>query len=330
MKDEFAFINMIKPREYKQSTLVMGIGDDAAVYRPSKGMREVICLDTMIEGIHFTKETLSPEQIGQKALAINISDLAAMGAIPRYYLVSVAIPSSWSDTELKAIYQGMSSLSDRYEMDLIGGDTVSAKESLVLTVTAIGQVEEGVEFFRSQAKPGDTIFVTGTIGSSAAGLALLLKHGRSGKYSDSEKQLVILHQEPEPQVIAGRLFASKCTRMALNDISDGLASESHEIAEASGVSLYINEESIPLHNALLDTVDSVSKRVEYALNGGEDFQLIGTVSSTEFDELIKDALKKGIVLTPIGEVREKAEQLVYIVREGSEEPLAKNGYNHFK
>ena len=329
MKDEFEFIESIKPEKHHQSSLVLGIGDDAAVYQSTKDMREVVCVDTMIEGVHFTKDTLSAFQIGRKALAINVSDLAAMGAIPRFYLVSIAIPSEWNDHEVAELYRGMKHLAGQFDMDLIGGDTVSAKESLVITVTAIGQVEEHVELYRSKAEPGDAVFVTGYLGSSAAGLELLLDKGREGFFNEEEHQLVKLHQEPFPQVQVGRICAGMLVRLALNDVSDGLASEAHELAEASEVTLIIREEDIPFHPALRATKEA-AEMLEYACNGGEDFQLIGTICDSKVEELVQKGKKAGVSIHKVGEVQPKSDHPVYIQRQKGIEPLKKNGFNHFR
>ncbi|MEK4563939.1 thiamine-phosphate kinase [Alkalihalobacillus sp. FSL R5-0424] len=328
MKDEFEFIDQIKPASHHQPSLVMGIGDDAAVYASTEGMREVVCVDTMIEGVHFTKDTLSPFQIGRKALAINVSDLAAMGAVPRFYLVSIAIPSVWEDEEVSDLYKGMQELADQFKMDLIGGDTVSAKEALVITVTAIGQVEETVSLYRSKAAPGDVVFVTGTVGSSAAGLELLLEKGRHASFNKSEAELVLMHQQPEPQVGAGRLCAETKARISLNDISDGVASEASELAEASKVSIYLQADQIPFHPAL--NKFNEEQKLAFAFNGGEDFQLIGTIEETAFSSFAGNALKSGIHIHQIGEVKEKAEHLVYIMDKDQSKPLQKGGFNHFK
>ncbi|MFK3939058.1 thiamine-phosphate kinase [Alkalihalobacillus sp. NPDC078783] len=328
MKDEFEFIDQIKPASHHQPSLVMGIGDDAAVYASTEGMREVVCVDTMIEGVHFTKDTLSPYQIGRKALAINVSDLAAMGAVPRFYLVSIAIPSLWNDEDLNDLYKGMQELADKWKMDLIGGDTVSAKESLVITVTAIGQVEEAVSLYRNKAAPGDIVFITGTVGSSAAGLGLLLEKGRYASFNKSEAELVFMHQQPEPQVEAGRLCARTQARISLNDISDGVASEASELAVASDVSIYLEADQIPFHPAL-DEFDK-GQKLAFAFNGGEDFQLIGTIEETAFSLFLEDALKAGIQIQRIGKVKEKAEHPVYVTENDQLKPLQKGGFNHFK
>ena len=330
MKDEFDFIEMVKPSHHNQASLILGIGDDAAVYESTPKLREVICVDTMIEGVHFTKDTLSAFQIGRKALAINVSDLAAMGAIPRFYLVSIAIPPEWNDQELADLYVGMEKLARTFNMDLIGGDTVSAKDSLVISVTAVGQVEDHVELYRSQAEAGDAVFVTGYVGTSAAGLELLLKEGLNGSFNEGERQLVQIHQEPNPQIKAGRLCAEMSTRISLNDISDGVASEAHEIAAASDVTLTLFADSIPYHPAMQSVYSNEQKRLEFACNGGEDFQLIGTIAKQNLQTLIKKGKEAGVQICHIGEVQPKAEHLVYIQRDNKTEPLKKDGFNHFR
>ncbi|WP_088106086.1 thiamine-phosphate kinase [Halalkalibacter urbisdiaboli] len=327
MKDEFAFIERVKPSVTYQSSLVMGIGDDAAVYRGTSDMDDVVCVDTMVEGVHFRRDTLSPQQIGKKALAVNVSDLAAMGASPLYYLVSIAIPPSWEEEDLTEVYQGMHDLAKEYQMDLIGGDTVSTTDALVITVTVIGRVERDRKLFRNQAKAGDIVFVTGNIGGSAAGLHLLFKKGLKGQYSSEEQQLVLTHQEPMPQVKAGRIFAGSFLRISLNDISDGIASEANELAEASNVQIILNLEKLPLHPAM--RFYSMEKQLEWALFGGEDFQLIGTIAEENFS-LIKNACSvAGIKLTAIGQVECGSPSV--IARQGEEVfQLDKKGYNHFR
>ncbi|WP_026673325.1 thiamine-phosphate kinase [Alkalihalobacterium bogoriense] len=327
MKDEFEFIKRITPAKKNQQSITVGIGDDAAVYEAKQGFEQVVCVDTMVEGIHFRKDTLLPKHIGYKALAINISDLAAMGAVPLYYLVSIAIPPHWSDNEIDDIYRGMTQLAENYKMDLLGGDTVSTDDKLVISVTALGHVEKGSALLRSHAKPDDIVFVTGVVGHSAAGLDLLFKHGVHAKFTPNEKVLVGKHQMPMPQIEAGRCFISSQLRMALNDISDGVASEAHEIAEASEVTLLIEADKIPTGMEL--ECYSREKQLEYALFGGEDFQLIGTVQQKEWQRLNDTCEKHGIILTAIGYV-EEGEAGVFLMDNGKKRKVDKKGYNHFK
>ena len=320
--DEFAFINQIKPTVHHQPHLIKGIGDDAALYETSSNMEQIICMDTLVEDVHFSNKTMSAFQIGYKALAVNISDIAAMGGIPTFYLVSIAIPESWSEQDILAIYEGMASLAAVYKMDLIGGDTVSTKSSLMITVTVIGQTEKQKHLLRSSAKPGDILFVTGTLGDSAAGLELLLSQGKEHPFSSDEAFLVNRHQLPQPRVDIGRELID-LERVALNDISDGIASEANEIAEASQVSMVIEAESIPISKQLLAYKGEVS--LELALFGGEDFELIGTMTEAEWMQCNDSRLTK------IGTVIESTTNpKVFINQNGEMTTLEKKGYNHFK
>lgn len=326
LQDEFRFINQIKPKKVSRSGLIAGIGDDAALFRPSVGMEQIICMDTMVEGVHFTSATMSPYQIGYKALAVNISDIAAMGGIPTYYLVSIAIPKEWNETDLLSIYEGMAMLADKYHMDLIGGDTVSIANTLVITVTVMGEVEKGKHLLRSKALPGDIIFVSGTIGDSAAGLNLLLHKGTENHYTEVEKALIRKHQYPTPRVGVGRLL-STFDRVSLNDVSDGLASETNEIAKASDVSLILDEDKIPLSGEIQKQYKK--QALEFALYGGEDFELVGTVAASEWDNLQKVAKSYGYLLSKIGTVKEGSSS-VLLNRNGELQKLEMKGYNHFK
>ncbi|QFT87368.1 Thiamine-monophosphate kinase [Bacillus sp. THAF10] len=319
ISDEFAFIKAIQPQRLFHENKVVGIGDDAAIVDIEDGFEKVICVDTMVEDIHFTKKTMSPKDIGFKALAANISDVAAMGGIPLYYLVSITIPTSWSQTELQEIYEGMQLLGDEYKMDLIGGDTTSGK-ALVLSVFVIGKIEKGKRLLRSNAVHQDVVFVSGTVGNAAAGLDILL---HSKQYDDC---LVAHHQRPKPQVTLGRLL-SEFDRVALNDVSDGLSSELLEIAEASRVDIVINEEILPLSTEIMDY--NREKAVEWAMTGGEDFELVGTIAENDWPMLVQKCENQGIRITAIGKVQSGSGRLFLETNEGNSE-IKKSGFNHFK
>ncbi|WP_227939919.1 thiamine-phosphate kinase [Alkalihalobacillus deserti] len=327
MEDEFAFISKITPDQTHQSSLVYGIGDDAAVYRGSSNMDEVVCVDTMVEGIHFRRDTLTPFQIGKKGLTINVSDLAAMGAIPFYYLVSVAVPPSWTEEELTEIYKGMDELAKQYNMDLIGGDTVSIDESLVLTVTVIGRVEQGKALYRSVAKAGDQVFVTGYVGKSAAGLDLLFEKGLNGEFNEKEQFLVNAHQVPIPHIAEGRILADSNKRISLNDVSDGVASEANELAKASDAKFVIEAVELPIHESMRSY--SRDKQLKWALFGGEDFVLIGTVPKEHVNEIADEFQKKDLLFKVIGFV-EEGPASVYLKESDQFKRLEKHGYNHFQ
>ncbi|MBM7646582.1 thiamine-monophosphate kinase [Scopulibacillus daqui] len=325
MVDEFSLIQSIQPKEKRHKDLMTGIGDDAAVYRTDHHAEQMICMDTMTEGIHFTSATMKAYDIGWKALAANISDIAAMGGFPDYYLVSVAMPSEWS-SEMKEMYRGMEDLGSMFQMDLIGGDTTSSRSGLVITITAVGHAEQGKVFLRSGAKPGDLVFVTGYLGESAAGLALLLKDIDINDQK-AKHQLIKSHQRPMPQVEAARLLRGIPSRFAVNDISDGLASEANEIAEASGVTININYQSLPVSKSL-SQLDAHDQR-RFMLSGGEDYQLLITAPE-ENSEVLRDVfMKHGVLLTKIGVVT-RGRPEVYLIDKGTKTLLTKSGYNHFK
>ncbi|MBY8914221.1 thiamine-phosphate kinase [Bacillus sp. YC2] len=324
--DEFDLIHSITPHTLHHTSVDVGIGDDGAVYTASPHFQQIVCLDTMVEDVHFKLEYSSPGDIGYKALAVNISDIAAMGGIPKFYLVSLAVPACWQAPEVQAMYEGMTELAKLYRMDLIGGDTVSASDKAVITVTVIGEVEKGLACLRSSARPGDVVFVTGDIGSSAAGLALLLRETEPSACSERD-YFIQKHKRPVPRVQVGR-FCSQLQRAALNDISDGLASELNEIAEASSVTIEIEENLLPVHPELRK---AHSKWKEWALFGGEDFELAGTVSQKEWTWLLDRCKASGVPIKQVGTVYERKEANVLMKTEDQKRiVLEKKGYNHFK
>ncbi|SFE90513.1 thiamine-phosphate kinase [Alteribacillus iranensis] len=326
-RDEFVWINKQRPSKYFDSHIIEGIGDDTAVYSSSDDFDELLCVDTLIEDIHFKKSTMAPEDIGHKALAVNISDIAAMGGIPTYYMVAIAVPTTWSDDELEGIYRGMTELGIRYKMDMIGGDTVSSPRGLMISVTVRGKVEKGRALLRKNAKPGDLVFLTNTTGRSAAGLSLLLDKGRHGRFSMQESELVQTHQRPEPRVQEGRAAAKIDPLISLNDISDGLASELNELAEASNTSIELWETHIPIAKELKNFPEK--NYWDWIFYGGEDFELVGTVRESDWPILENEIEKTESQLYVIGRVLE-GNPLVTLLGEKRKTILEKKGYNHFK
>ncbi|MGY4691194.1 thiamine-phosphate kinase [Salibacterium sp. K-3] len=326
-KDEFEWIQQHIPDHYRQPGLIEGIGDDAAVYAAEAGYHEILCVDTMVEDVHFTKETMSPLDIGHKALAVNISDIAAMGGVPVFYVVSIAVPSSWTDEELQGVYEGLEKLAEAFDMDMIGGDTVSTRSGLVVSVTVHGRVEEGRHLLRRNALPGDIVFVTGFTGRSAAGLDWLLEHGRGASRPQGIRTLTAYHQTPHPRVKEGRIIGSTAAGAALNDISDGLASEANEIAEASKVELELRKRDIPVAGELKEFPDT--QYWEWIFYGGEDFELIGTVRPEDWPLLKQRMEEEGAPLYDIGRVKE-GDPLVTLQDGSDTTVLPKKGYNHFQ
>jgi thiamine-monophosphate kinase len=322
--DEFQFIDSIKQKYYKQPSVIKGIGDDAAILRHTDE-DTIVAMDTMVDEIHFSKKTTEPFHIGYRVLAANISDIAAMGGKPTSYLVSIAIPKSSTLEQLHEIYEGMSALADCFQMDLIGGDTVSSNV-LTITVTVIGTVKKDRVRYRSDAKIGDDIFVTGTLGDAACGLDVLLnERDNLNKYTD----MIDRHRMPMPRVT----FANACqtiSRLSLNDISDGISSEANEIANASKVCLNINYEAIPKHHLLQEF--SKEKVEQWVLSGGEDFELVGTVAKSNWDQLVTIAEQTNTKVTKIGTVEEDptGNGVVLLSKENQTTVLNKSGYTHLR
>ncbi|WP_164670265.1 thiamine-phosphate kinase [Virgibacillus doumboii] len=322
--DEFSFINSIKQHTYKQPTIIKGVGDDAAVFRQTS-QDIVTAVDTFVEDIHFSRKTMNPFHVGYRALAANISDLAAMGSTPAFYLVSIVIPESWSDNELNQIYKGMVALAGQHRMDLIGGDTVSGKE-LSISVTVIGYVNKNKARYRSTAQPGDVVFVTGTLGDSQAGFHML---NNPDNYMD-EEYYYQRHRMPEPRVSFAREL-ERLSTVTLNDISDGIANEANEICEASKVNLTIYENKLPTSTSFHQFSEELQYR--WKLFGGEDFELAGTVSRHEWPNMKAVAEETKTPLSEVGYVTKAKndEHHVFLIdRNQQMKRLEKQGYTHLK
>ncbi|GED17692.1 thiamine-phosphate kinase [Aneurinibacillus migulanus] len=334
-RDEFGLISYLTGRQKVPTALgeriTVGNGDDAAIVAGRTGYEWIACCDTMVEDVHFKRQTMLPSDIGHKALASNISDVAAMGGIPLFYLVSLGLPHTWNEEEIAEIYDGMATLALRYNMALIGGDTVAVPGPLTLTVTVLGEVEQDHGLLRGNARPGDAVFLTGTVGDSGAGLDILLQEQWGVANVPVEwMSLANRHRLPEPDVKAGRLLATSGIRIALNDISDGLASEAWEIAEASNVRLVLEEAAIPLSAPVLRYADmSGNCALDWAFYGGEDYRLVGCVSA-EYKESISQAFaEKELPLYWIGEVQAGSPEVRIHWQSGKSTTLPKKGYNHF-
>lgn len=323
--DEFSFINAIKPNNYKQASLIKGLGDDAAVFRqPYQDV--VTAVDTFVENVHFSRETMEPFHIGYRALAANISDMAAMGCSPAFYLISMVIPKHWQEEELKGIYKGLQAIASQHEMDLIGGDTVAGKE-LVISVTILGFLSQTKGRYRSDAKEGDIVFITGTLGDSLAGYHILTD---SDLPVITNKQYFIdKHRMPTPRVAFAKEL-QQLTRVSLNDISDGIGNEAAEIAEASQASIYLHYEKLPYTKEL--ELFSEDLQRQWKLFGGEDFELVGTASKDDWPFIVNAAKKTNTKVSKIGYVEEKelVKGKVFLLENNHKTLLKKSGYTHLK
>lgn len=304
---------------YRPELVKIPSGDDGAVYEIPPGYDQVISTDTMVDGIHFTNQTMKAFEVGYHLAASNISDMAAMGAEAVGMVISLSLPDDLPVDWVESCYDGIRACARKYRVNIFGGDVTGARGALVLTGTVIGMVPSGTAVPRSGARKGDVVFVTHTIGDSAAGLHVLL-HGMEEDYP----YLAGRHKMPEPQIELGMILR-KAGAHALNDISDGLSRELNEIALASHVEIEIMENQIPLSEEIrrLGRETGISP-LSWAYNGGEDYQLVGTISPEDFDKI-----KGERNITPIGKVIKKPGNGVYIIKDIKKELLRIQGFDHF-
>lgn len=323
---EFGLIDLIKQDTINDpGTVVTGIGDDAAVLLPTPRQLQLITTDMLVENIHFDLTTTTAMQLGYKAVAVNLSDIAAMGGAPRHAVVSIALPQHTAVDFVLNLYNGMKEICREYGVNIVGGDTVSSPGGLVINVAVMGEVEPANLVKRSGAKPGDVVAVTNVLGNSSAGLALLSR----GEWEEHDFSwpLVTSHLTPRPQVKTGQLLAAHGAT-SMDDVSDGLASELHEIAQASNVSIRVLGERIPLSPEIREAAAVLGKEpLDYALYGGEDFQLLFTMDPGQF--AIINSIDPGAVITKIGEVLPPGDGVTLIDEIGKSHKLEPRGYNHF-
>lgn len=320
---EFGLIDRIKEGAIvDQADVVVGIGDDAAAYRPGAGLLQLITTDMLVENVHFLLDKTTPWQLGYKAIAVNLSDIGAMGGRPRQAVVSVGLPAHLPVEFVVDLYRGMKEICREFAVNIIGGDTVASPHGLVVNAAVTGEVAPAGLLRRSGSRPGDLVVVTGTLGDSACGLDLLRTPG--WEEHEFAWPLVTAHLTPRPQIATGlRLAAWGAT--SADDISDGLASEANELAKAGGVGIKIHADLIPLSPQLVEAAAIFGRRpLDYALFGGEDFELVFTISPEKFEQI---TYRGG--LTVVGEVTGQ-EHGVALIAGGAARPLEPRGYNHFR
>lgn len=273
----------------------------------------VLAVDTMVETVHFNAATMAEADVGWKALAANVSDIAAMGGVPRHALVSVSVPEAWEPARVRRLYDGLYACADHYGVAIVGGDTTSSPAQLVLAVTVVGTVTAGEAVRRSGAMPGDAVFVTGPVGMAAAGLHFLLAAAEGGEQpvplaaaeGAGAAALVQAHRRPAPSVRAARMLAARGTVTSLNDVSDGLASEAWEIAESSGVKLALRQSQLPLSGSMAAYARrSGVEPLEWMLYGGEDYVLLGTIAADDAAGAKEALAAEGLPMYIIGTVEQ--------------------------
>jgi len=326
---EFGLINLlaeiISGSENKQSiswrNLEVGIGDDAAVWRDDAAIR-LATVDSLIEGVHFSLKTTPWKELGWKALAVNLSDIAAVGGVPRYALISLALPDTTEVADAAAFYQGMVELAERFEVAIIGGDTTRA-DAVSIAVTVLGSPRGEHILTRGAARVGDQIAVTGYLGTAAAGMEMLVgQHQFDNEVTGCLRGAFLC---PLPRVVEGQALVEQGVKAAI-DISDGLVADLRHICRASQVGARVKVERVPVHPAVSGSFGD--KALGLALSGGEDYELLFTATN----EVIKKVEKVlSCPVTIIGEIMaDNIGEVELVDINGKSFTMQQAGWEHFR
>jgi thiamine-monophosphate kinase len=330
---EFGLINhLTKNNETKQSSTILSIGDDAAIIDHS-GMQTVISTDLLVEGIHFDLGYTPLKHLGYKSVIVNLSDIYAMNATPTQIVLSIAISNKFSVEALDEFYDGVYTACEKYNVDLVGGDTTSSQKGFVISITAIGEVAQNKFVKRDGAKPNDLICVSGDLGGAFLGLTILEREKKifeeTGAQPDLENQTYIVGRllKPEARKDVIEYFEThKIMPTSMMDISDGLSSELMHICKQSNVGCIIHEDKLPFN----EDMKAFAYKLELdptacALSGGEDYELLFTVSQTDFEKI-----NENNGLSVIGYITEADKGKHIITRGGNKHELVAQGWNHLK
>ena len=347
---EDAIIKLIKSTfdsdifAYDDQSVIMGIGDDCSVHTPSFDTLTLTTTDTMTEGVHFIKELTNPELIGRKSINISLSDIAAMGALPRYLLLSLNLPETTKKNELQAILKGIKDSATKFNLKLIGGNTSLSPKDLSITTTVLGEAREDSVIYRHGAGAGELVFTSGTLGDSALGLKILKESGAEamkGPY----RPLCMRHLSPTPRVTAGGMLSGLGLATSMTDISDGVVKDLTNIIDACnartdktktsklGAKLFL--EQVPLSNEFTMYMEegpgkdlSELERAQL-ISGGEDYELLFTVKAEDEKKVVSAGMQAKLNFTKIGMITDTPEIVVTGPDGGDIEP-GSCGFEHFK
>lgn len=310
--------------------LIQGIGDDCAVIRHEKEKLLLVTMDTLVEAIHFNPDWHPPEKLGRKSVAVNVSDIAAMGGRPLYVFLSLGLPRGFDPGWLESFSRGLAAACLEYDCCLAGGDTVRSEKGIVITMTVIGEVAADQVLYRKTARPGDAVWVSGTLGNAAAGLELC----RTGRSGDEEAiSLVESHLNPEPRLKLARRLAAAGLIHAMMDLSDGLATDLAHLCAQSGVGAVIYSDLLPVQELCKKTAGKMGKDfLQLALAGGEDYELLFTAPPEHGPE-IKRLAEEDCLLTQIGSIDDRKSVRLVKGKPGQQNrppvDIGFTGYDHF-
>jgi thiamine-monophosphate kinase len=320
--------------------LLVGIGDDAAVVEPERNRLEVLTVDALVDGVHFDRAFVPPAAIGHRALAVNLSDLAAMGAAPRLALLSMALPGDLRAADFDAIVDGLASLATSHRMHVVGGNLTRTPGPLTIDVTAVGTVKRRQALTRSGARAGDQLYVSGLLGAAGAGLGILSTAGSrtadvgqpilstdAPEPSAAERRLAAAYLTPQPRIRLGLMLSRNRAASACVDLSDGLGDGVHRLAESSGVGISVDADALPIDPDARAWYEAQGvDPVRAAISAGDDYELLFTVRPRTRRRLTEAARHGSAPLTRIGECT--ADRAVVVRRGGATAPLP-SGYTHF-
>jgi thiamine-monophosphate kinase len=316
---EFGLIDLLaKMAGGGDERLLIGIGDDAAAWQGDDSI-QLASVDSFVEGVHFTPETTPWPEVGWKALAVNLSDIAAMGGIPRYALVALSLPDDSQVEDVAALYSGMLKLARQYGVTIVGGD-ISRAPLVAIAITILGSSPTQQILTRSSARPGDIVAVTGKLGAAAAGMEVLKHKRHLDPEAETHLKNAFLH--PTPHIAEGLLLVEQGVKTAI-DISDGLVADLGQICKASKVGARIEVERVPVELAVKTAFGE--RALELALSGGEDYELLFTASAEIVDKVKKAA---SCPVTAIGEIT-AGKGVTLVDKEGNPFALKKVGWEHF-
>lgn len=316
---------------HEQRGLVRGIGDDCAVIEKDDSTSWLVTMDTLIEGIHFNLKWHPAEKLGRKSVSVNVSDIAAMGGKPVFVFLSLGMPKGFDPDWFKGFSRGITEACEEYQCFLAGGDTVRSREGVVITITAIGEISKEQVVYRKDALADDTIWVSGTLGMAAAGLALC----KSGieNISPSLESLVEAHVNPQARVKLGSLLAKHRIAHAMIDLSDGIATDLSHLCNESRTGAVFYAEKLPIDPALFEAANLLKvDPLDLAIRGGEDYELLFTAAPGSTAEIISLGEMAGINISPVGTIM--AEPGVKLVKPSKsngqmEIDVSFEGFDHF-
>jgi thiamine-monophosphate kinase len=309
-------------------SLIQGIGDDVAVI--SRGEKDgktlLVTTDILIEDVHFKRSWMDPYRLGQKALIVNLSDIAAMGGVPKYFLISIGLPKNLPLSFITSFYRGLKESAKRFRVDLIGGDT-SLSQKMVINICLLGEGKKNDLLYRKGARVGNDLFVSGTLGDAALGLKILQKKAST----EGIKGLIKKHLSPCPRIKLGQTIAQHHWATAMIDVSDGLLIDTSHLLEESGVGARIWEDRIPLSRLYRKWIRSYSKNPYHtALCGGEDYELLFTAPVEMRKKILSLALSSKIPITHIGEILPQKKGFHIVGKDGKEYSPSLLGFEHFR